>query len=239
VFGIHHVQLAMPAGREDEARAFYGALLGLEEVAKPPGLAARGGVWFRSGELELHLGVEEGFAPARKAHPGIAVPDGAAFDALVARLEAGGIPVHPDIELPGHRRFHTEDSFGNRLEFLTPEDGPLEQVRRLCLALPEVTERISHGEPTWFVRGKRTFVTYAERHHDDRVAFWCAAPEGAQAALVAADPERYYVPPYVGHRGWLGVRLDVPVDWDEIRDLITDAYRQIAPRTLVARLDNP
>ena len=114
---------------------------------------------------------------------------------------------------------------------------PLPTLRRLCLALPETTERLSHGEPTWFVRGKKTFVTYADHHHDDRLAFWCAAPPGAQEMLVEAAPERFFVPPYVGHRGWLGVRLDVPVDWDEIADLVTDAYRQVAPKRLLAELD--
>jgi len=114
---------------------------------------------------------------------------------------------------------------------------PLALLRGLCLAMPEATERLSHGEPAWYVRGRKTFVTYADHHHDDRLAFWCAAPEGAQAALVAADPERYFVPPYVGGRGWLGVRLDVPVDPDEIAELVADAYRVVAPRTLVARLD--
>ena len=114
---------------------------------------------------------------------------------------------------------------------------PLALLRGLCLAMPEATERLSHGEPAWFVRGRKTFVTYADHHHDDRLAFWCAAPEGAQAALLAADPERYFVPPYVGGRGWLGVRLDVPVDPDEIAELVADAYRVVAPRTLVARLD--
>ena len=117
---------------------------------------------------------------------------------------------------------------------------PLETLRQVCLRLPEVTERLSHGEPTWFVRGKTTFVTYADRHHDDRLAFWCAAPPGAQETLVALDPERFFVPPYVGGRGWLGVRLDVPgVDWDEIAELVTDAYRQVAPKRLVAQLDAP
>src|SRR5690606_20069378 len=114
---------------------------------------------------------------------------------------------------------------------------PLERLRGLCLALPEVTERLSHGEPTWFVRGKKTFVMYADHHHDDRLAFWCAAPPGAQQELVAQDPARFFRPPYVGHRGWLGVYLDVDgVDWDEIAELVTDAYRQIAPKSLVARL---
>jgi hypothetical protein len=114
---------------------------------------------------------------------------------------------------------------------------PLERLRALCLALPEATERLSHGEPTWFVQGKKTFVTYANHHHDDRLAFWCAAPPGAQAALVDAAPERFFVPPYVGHRGWLGVRLDGPVDWGEVADLVEDAYRQVAPRRLLAALD--
>lgn len=114
---------------------------------------------------------------------------------------------------------------------------PLEQLRRICLALPETNERLSHGEPSWFVRDKKLFVTFAEQHHDDRVAFWCAAPPGTQEMLVEADPERFFRPPYVGHRGWLGVYVDVPVDWDEAAELIEDAYRMVAPKTLVARLD--
>lgn len=114
---------------------------------------------------------------------------------------------------------------------------PYERLRKLCLALPEVTERLSHGEPTWFVQGKKTFVMSANQHHDDRVAFWCAASDGAQETLVTEDPERFFVPPYVGHRGWLGVYLDVPVDWDQIADLVVDAYRRVAPRKLVAALD--
>ena len=113
---------------------------------------------------------------------------------------------------------------------------PLDTLRRLCLALPEVTERLSHGEPTWFVCGKRVFVTYADRHHDDRLAFWCAAPAGAQQVLVTSAPERFFVPPYVGQRGWLGVWLDVLVDWDEIADLVADAYRTVAPKRLAASL---
>lgn len=112
----------------------------------------------------------------------------------------------------------------------------LARLRALCLALPEVTERISHGEPTWFVR--RVFVSYADHHHDDGLAFWCAAPPGAQEELVAADPERFFRPPYVGGRGWLGVRLDGDVDWDEVAEIVTDAYREIAPRRLAARLDD-
>jgi len=101
-----------------------------------------------------------------------------------------------------------------------------------------VTERLSHGEPTWFVRDKKVFVTYADHHHDDRLAFWCAAPEGVQTMLIEAEPEHFFRPPYVGHRGWLGVYLDVDdVDWDRIAEIVEDAYRVIAPKRLVAQLD--
>jgi hypothetical protein len=115
----------------------------------------------------------------------------------------------------------------------------VERLRAICLALPEVTERLSHGAPTWFVRDKRTFVTLWENgHHDaDFPHLWCAAPPGAQQELVAGDLDRFFRPPYVGHRGWLGVRLDREPDWTEIAELCQDAYRVIAPRTLVARLD--
>lgn len=115
--------------------------------------------------------------------------------------------------------------------------NPLESLRRICLALPEATERLSHGEPAWFVRGKKTFASYADHHHDDRVAFWCAAPDGAQEMLVGTYPDRFFVPPYVGHRGWLGVYLDVPVDWDEVGEIVADAYRVVAPKRLVAELN--
>lgn len=117
-----------------------------------------------------------------------------------------------------------------------PQD-PLPKLRSLCLALPESSERLSHGEPTWFVRGKTTFVMYANHHHGARLAFWCAAPDGAQETLVSTEPERFFRPPYVGHRGWLGVYLDVPLDWDEIGDLVVEAYRTVAPKKLVAELD--
>jgi hypothetical protein len=116
-------------------------------------------------------------------------------------------------------------------------ESPLERLRHLCLALPEATERLSHGEPTWFVRDKKTFVMYADHHHNDRVAFVCAAPDGAQEALVSTHPKRFFVPPYVGHRGWLGVWLDVAVDWGELEDLVVAAYRVGAPKKLVAALD--
>jgi hypothetical protein len=115
-----------------------------------------------------------------------------------------------------------------------PED-PLPRLRALCLALPEVTEKLSHGEPTWFVR--KTFVSYLNHHHDDRLAFCCAAPPGVQEELVAGEPARFFRPAYVGHRGWLGVYLDVPLDWTEIAEIVQDAYRTVAPRKLVAQLD--
>ncbi|MEO7295206.1 MAG: MmcQ/YjbR family DNA-binding protein [Candidatus Limnocylindria bacterium] len=107
---------------------------------------------------------------------------------------------------------------------------PLEQLRRACLSWPDVEERASHGEPTWFHRGKRSFVTYADQHHDNRLAFWCASPLGARDLLVEGEPHRYFVPPYVGHRGWLGVYLDVPVDWDDIDGIVRDAYHTTVGR---------
>ena len=120
----------------------------------------------------------------------------------------------------------------------TPRD-PLARLRAICASLPEVTERPSHGTPTFFVRDKSAFVyAWLEGHHDHTFPhLWCAAPPGAQEAMVAADPDRFFRPPYVGHRGWLGVRLDRRVDWDEVSELCEDAYRTVAPARLVARLD--
>ncbi len=112
----------------------------------------------------------------------------------------------------------------------------LERIRRTCLELPEVSERLSHGAPTFFVRGKRAFVMVLTDHHGDgRFAIWCAAPDGLQRMLVEADPERFFVPPYVGHRGWLGVRLDRSLDWDELTGIVEDAFAEVAPRALVER----
>jgi hypothetical protein len=110
----------------------------------------------------------------------------------------------------------------------------LEAVRAICLGLPETSERPSHGEPTFFVQGKRSFATVWDSHHGDgRFALICAAPEGMQTALADADPERFYVPPYVGHRGWIGVRLDRGFDHDEIAGIVEDAYAEVAPPKLV------
>jgi hypothetical protein len=110
----------------------------------------------------------------------------------------------------------------------------LERIRAICLALPETSERLSHGAPTFFVRGKRAFLMVLTDHHGDgRFAIWCAAPDGLQAMLVGADPERFFVPPYVGHRGWLGVRLDRGLDWDELAGIVEDAFAEVAPPKLV------
>jgi hypothetical protein len=118
--------------------------------------------------------------------------------------------------------------------------GPLERIRELCLALPETSERPSHGQPTFFIGGKRSFVMYLDNHHgDERLAIWCAAPEGMQAALVSGAPEHYFVPPYVGHRGWLGVRLDRGIDWNEVAGAVEDAYLTVAPKRLVRAVAPP
>jgi catechol 2,3-dioxygenase-like lactoylglutathione lyase family enzyme len=114
---VDHVQLAAPPGSEDRLRAFYGDLLGLAELPKPGPLSARGGCWFTTGDVQVHLGIEEGFRPSRKAHVALRVTD---IDAWAHRLAGHGAPVARDGDLPGHRRFHTEDPVGNRLEFLQP-----------------------------------------------------------------------------------------------------------------------
>jgi catechol 2,3-dioxygenase-like lactoylglutathione lyase family enzyme len=114
---MHHFQLSIPAGGEPDCRAFWGELLGLAELEKPPALAARGGCWFRGGGVEVHLGVEPGFVPALKAHPGILVNG---LKALADRLLAAGVEVVWDAQFPGYERFYATDPFGNRLEFLEP-----------------------------------------------------------------------------------------------------------------------
>jgi catechol 2,3-dioxygenase-like lactoylglutathione lyase family enzyme len=113
--GLDHVQLAAPAGCEQAARAFYGGLLGLEEIEKPESLRSRGGVWFRCGDQEVHLGVEEGFSPARKAHPAFHV---AGYDALLASLRRSGVEAVEDDAIPGVRRCYVHDPFGNRIELV-------------------------------------------------------------------------------------------------------------------------
>jgi catechol 2,3-dioxygenase-like lactoylglutathione lyase family enzyme len=116
ILAIEHVQLAMPAGREPEARAFYSRLLGIPEVPKPPELARRGGAWFEAGSLKIHLGVEADFRPARKAHPALLVRD---LRALVERLREAGVDVLEE-PLDGYFRVYVADPFGNRIELMEP-----------------------------------------------------------------------------------------------------------------------
>ncbi len=111
----------------------------------------------------------------------------------------------------------------------------LERLRGICLGLPETSERPSHGAPSFFVREKTCFVMLVDDHHGDgRFAIWCAAPPGNQELLVQADPERFFRPPYVGHRGWLGVMLHGKVDWDEVAGIVEDAFATVAPKKLLA-----
>lgn len=125
ITGLHHVQVAAPPGCEDAARAFYGGLLGLEEVEKPPLLAVRGGCWFRGGTGELHIGVEDPFSPAAKAHPAFSVGSIAALDRLVSSLTAAGVEVRwaDDAEIPTQRRVHVSDPWGNRLEIVAARES--------------------------------------------------------------------------------------------------------------------
>ncbi|MEV5874450.1 VOC family protein [Streptomyces sp. NPDC052101] len=118
---VDHVQLAAPPGSEDALRAYYADVLGMTEIPKPPVLAARGGCWFRAGAVQLHLGIEDDFRPAKKAHPGLRVTG---IEAYAARLISLGAPVTWDDNLPGHLRFYSEDPVGNRLEFLEPVSPP-------------------------------------------------------------------------------------------------------------------
>ena len=123
---------------------------------------------------------------------------------------------------------------------MAPKRGDLlERLRQICLSLPEVTERLSHGTPTFFVRDKSAFVNvWLDGHHSNAFPhLWCAAWPGVQEALVKTDPERFFRPPYVGHRGWIGVRLDVDLEWDEIARFCQDAYRAVAPKKLIAHLE--
>ena len=116
-------------------------------------------------------------------------------------------------------------------------EDPLGRLRALCLALPEAVEQVTWGEPTFRVRDK-IFAMYHDHHHGDgRVAVWCKALPGAQEVLVSADPDRYFIPPYVGHHGWIGVRLDGAIDWGELADLVEEGYRMTAPKRLIALLD--
>jgi hypothetical protein len=113
----------------------------------------------------------------------------------------------------------------------------LAAVRAACADLPEVSERPSHGGPAFFIRQKKTFVMFLDDHHGDgRLAIWCAAPDGVQAEMVETEPTRFFRPPYVGHRGWLGVQL-LEVDQAELKAIVLDAYKSVAPKTLAALLE--
>ena len=117
-------------------------------------------------------------------------------------------------------------------------EAALQRVRKICLALPEVSERLSHGAPSFFIRGKKTLCMFVDDHHGDGIlGLWCPAFPGVQEELVASEPDRFYRPPYVGPSGWIGVRLDRDVDWDEIAEIVQDSYRKVAPKTLVKLLD--
>lgn len=119
---------------------------------------------------------------------------------------------------------------------MTAEDVTT-RVRQICLALPEVTERVSHGAPSFFV-GKQFVAVWPNGHHDNEFPhLWCAAAEGVQGEQIAIDPDRFFRPPYVGGRGWLGMRLTGDVDWDEVAELCRDAYRVVAPPRLAAALE--
>jgi hypothetical protein len=116
---------------------------------------------------------------------------------------------------------------------------PWERVRRICLALPEAREKIAWGEPTFRVRDKM-FVMFANNHHGDgRIAIWCKAAPGAQEDLVRADPEHFFVPPYVGTAGWIGIHLDKGLDWGVLAGLVKDGYLEVAPKRLAATLRDP
>ena len=117
-------------------------------------------------------------------------------------------------------------------------DSALARWREICLALPEVTEKVSWGDVLTFRVSDKIFAQYEDNHHGSgRVEMWCKAPPGAQEVLVGAEPERFFVPPYVGHHGWIGVRLDVPVDWGVVAGLVADSYRMTAPKRLAALVE--
>lgn len=112
-------------------------------------------------------------------------------------------------------------------------EQPIDRLRAICLALPEAQEKEAWGDPTFRVRDR---ISAMEKRGDGRISLWCKAPPGSQAVLIGADPERFFVPPYVGQKGWVGVRLDRDPDWDEVAELVRRSYRLIAPKRLAARI---
>lgn len=114
----------------------------------------------------------------------------------------------------------------------------LKELRRICLGFPEVSERLSHGSPSFFIRGKKTLAMFVNDHHgDDILGIWCPAFPGVQQELIDLEPDRFFRPPYVGPSGWIGVRLDRDVDWGEITEILADSYRKVGPKTLVRQLE--
>ena len=111
------------------------------------------------------------------------------------------------------------------------------QARQAAISLPMVTEKLSHGEPTWFVDGKKSFAMFCTYHHGMRLGVWMAAPPGIQEVLIESDPNRFYRPPYVGPRGWIGVNLDIEISIEELADLLKEAYRHVAPPKYLKLLD--
>jgi uncharacterized cupin superfamily protein len=171
---------------------------------------------------------------------------------VVQQLPQGGAVTGRDVELEAEAQAEdAEKRLGDAVDEVAVRlgDGPsvcndrvvkadeervLERIREICLGLPETSERLSHGAPTFFVRDRRAFLMVLTNHHGDgRFAIWCAAADGTQGMLADSDPDRFFRPPYVGHRGWLGVRLDRGLDWDELAGIAEDAYAQVAPAKLV------
>jgi ribosomal protein S18 acetylase RimI-like enzyme len=200
ITAVDHVQVAAPPGCEDAARAFYGELLGMEEVPKPEALRPRGGVWFRAGDQELHVGVEEPFAPARKAHPALALSDAAELATLAERLTAAGHTVNRETG-----RFHTADPFGNRLELLAPHaDLRLRALRDDERAWALGVLRESWGTEVTVYSDGREFALVAEAD-GERAGFATYAIEGDTCELVTLNALRR-------NRGVGGVLVDAVSD---------------------------
>lgn len=134
----------------------------------------------------------------------------------------------------------THESFARARPALQKKSAsPLARLRKVCLALPEATEKEAWGEPTFRVRDKIFAMFATDHHHDGNIAVWCKAAMGMQEILIDADPERFFRPPYVGPKGWIGIRLVGDVDWDEVRSLVGESWRMTAPHKLAAMLPAP
>lgn len=207
VLRLDHVQLAMPAGQEAAARGFFAGLLGMQEEAKPASLVGRGGCWFRSGQVSLHLGVEADFRPQRKAHPALRVSD---LDALARSLESAGHRVTWDDLIPGVRRFYTSDPFGNRIELIEAQGAPASQqepdpshdariggglvIRHL---LPSDYRTVISVVDDWWGRPMRHLLPYVFLEHFGPTSFAIDGADGLQAFLVGfvsqSDPGVAYI----------------------------------------------